>query len=355
MKILYGLCSWGLGHATRSLPVLRRLVAEGHELVIYTTGRALALLERELGQRCKMINGIGYPVPYVSGERGLWVKFALYLPAMLRAVQHEHKQISRIVDEEGVDLLIADQKYGAFHPNRPSFFIGHQLRFLVPYRLAPFELMTEYFQYVFRKKFKKFIVPDYAENDLSGDLSHNLRLFDTDKIAYVGILSDFVPQDVEQDIDYFISISGPEPSRTTFERKVLAQARHLPGRVVAVLGSPERVEKVDHDGIEVYGYAPPPERDILMSRAKMVICRSGYSTLMDLTELGKQALFVPTPGQTEQEYLARYLLGKKNFFYVRQRNMDLVNDVRVAESYPGLRPSTRTAESVETIMKIVFG
>lgn len=355
MRILYGLCSWGIGHATRSLPIVRALVKCGHRVTIYSCDRTLALVQRELGTQCEYIDGVGYPVPYVRGQRGFVVKFASFVPLIAGAILAEHRHTRRIVDERNIDIIVADGKYGLFHDRVPSYLLAHQLRLIAPGRMPLLELLTEYFQYHFHKKFRRYIVPDFEHDSLSGDLAHNLRLFDDAQIRYIGVLSDFKREDAPQDVDYLISVSGPEPSRTTFEEQVLAQVRDLPGRVVMVLGKPEKTELAKRGNIEIYSYAEGRERDMLMNRAKLVVSRSGYSTLMDLAELGKKALFVPTPGQTEQEYLALYHRERGTFYSVPQRTMNLRRDAEIAATYPGVSCPHRTVDSVKKFMEVVLG
>lgn len=355
MRILYGLCSWGLGHATRSLPIIRALVGDGHRVTVYTCDRALAVVRRQMGTQCEYIRGVGYPVPYVRGQHGFVAKFTSFLPLIANAVRLEHRDVRRIVDERNIDIIVGDGKYGLFHDRVPSYFVAHQLRLIAPGRLTILELITEYFQYRFHKKFRRYIVPDYEHNSLSGNLSHNLRLFDDNQIVYIGILSEFRKEDLPLDIDYFISVSGPEPSRTTFEKQVLAQVNNLGGRVIAALGKPEKSEVVRRENVEIHSYVDGKEGSRFMNRAKLVISRSGYSTLMDLAELGKKALLIPTPGQTEQEYLARYHQERGAFCCVPQRTMDLKRDTELAAQYPGVTYPQGTSYSVKKFMETIFG
>lgn len=60
-----------------------------------------------------------------------------------------------------------------------------------------------------------------------------------------------------------------------------------------------------------------------IERSAFIISRSGYTTIMDLVKLGHPALLIPTPGQTEQEYLAKHLLEKKFFNCLLQKDISL--------------------------------
>ncbi len=353
MNILYALCTWGLGHMTRGLPIMRRLVKEGHHLTIYTAHRPLIALKKEFGDKCDYIESVMYPSPY--GKNGAFaVKLSFIMPSIINAMLKEHKQILEISQERHIDLFISDSKYGAFDKKKPSVFIFHQLRYIPPSFLSFLRNKTEKFNYFFRQSFKKFVVPDFEENDgLTGDLSHNLSYFLKDMIEYIGILSDYEKMDVEEDIDYLISLSGREPNRSMLEDKIVSQLHRLKGKIVLVRGTPEETKKIDIPGVEIINYAGKGVRDELMNRAKFVIARSGYSTIMDMVELGKKGLLIPTPGQTEQEYLGEYLAKKGYFYSVKEDEILLSRDVEMAKNYSGFTPPWRTEESVEKFMKLI--
>jgi uncharacterized protein (TIGR00661 family) len=328
-------------------------VNEGHHLIIYTAHRPLIALKEEFGDRCEYIESVMYPSPY--GKNGAFaVKLSFIMPSIINAMLKEHKQILEISEEKKIDLFISDSKYGAFDKKKPSIFIFHQLRYIPPTFLKFLRNKTEKFNYFFRDSFKKFVVPDFRTNGgLTGDLAHNLSYFPEDKIEYIGILSDYEKMNVDEDIDYLISLSGREPNRTMLENRIVSQLHELNGKVVLVRGTPEEVEKLSIPGVEIVNYAGKGVRDELMNRAKFVIARSGYSTIMDIVELGKKGLLIPTPGQTEQEYLSEYLSKKKYFYSVNEDELMLRRDVEKAQEYTGFNPPWRTKESVEKFMKIV--
>jgi len=60
-----------------------------------------------------------------------------------------------------------------------------------------------------------------------------------------------------------------------------------------------------------------------MLETPVIISRSGYSTIMDLVRLNKSAILIPTPGQTEQEYLAKLMMERKWFYAVSQNDFNL--------------------------------
>jgi UDP-N-acetylglucosamine:LPS N-acetylglucosamine transferase len=151
-------------------------------------------------------------------------------------------------------------------------------------------------------------------------------------------------------LDLLVSISGPEPQRTIFEQKILQQIDDVPGKKVVALGKSETLQLIrDTKDLQVYSHIPRREMEKLFNRAKLIVSRPGYSTLMELVELGKPALLVPTPGQTEQISLARYARERNWFYSVDQAKLNLVRDVKIAPQYAGLFKPNVTQWSVRNI------
>jgi len=354
MKVLFAVCSWGLGHATRDLPLIQRMIEAGHNVTVVGTGRSLNLLRKELGKSCRFLDIPDYSSPY--SEKGFLVaKFVGYLPIYIEEIVREHRKIKKLVRKDGYERIISDNRFGVYDSTIPSYFISHQLRFIPPRRVKIFERATEGFNYSFKRNFLKFLVPDDKDNPLSGDLSHNLRFFKDGKVEYLGILSSLRKLEVKEDIDYFISLSGPEPQRTILERKLLKQAPLLKGKVVIALGKPEEYKEEVRGNIRIISFLDREKQEEIMNRAKLVIARPGYTTLMELAFLGKKALLIPTPGQTEQIYLASYHRSKGNFYSVDQDELDLVRDVERAKQYKGISYEEAEESAVDKFMRTVFG
>jgi len=355
MKTLFAVCSWGLGHATRDIPLMRGILKAKHSLTIVASGRSLELLKGELGDRCQYVSISDYSSVYSRKDFSV-AKFLGYFPFYIDEIVKEHIKIKRLVRKEKYERIISDSRFGVYDKKIPSYFIFHQLRFISPARIKLFEMATERFNYSFSKEnFSMFLVPDDKKNLLSGDLSHNLRYFRDDKVEYLGIISDLKKREVKQDIDYFISLSGPEPERTVLEKIILKQASSLKGKVVIALGRPEDQRNRTLNHLRIFGYLGRKKQEEIMNRAKLVITRSGYTTLMELVALNKKALLVPTPGQTEQVYLADYHRKKGNFYSVSQDELNLARDVEIASQYRGLSDEVDTDKAVEIFMKSVFG
>jgi uncharacterized protein (TIGR00661 family) len=356
-RILVSPLSWGLGHATRDLPIIRYFLERGHHVTIAASDRALALLRHEAPE-CEFLELADYPTPY-SATRFFVPKFLAMAPVMIRAMHREARNVRRLLAERHFDLILSDNRFNVCSREVPSFLISHQLRFHAPSALRPFRFVAELFNYFYHRRFRAVIVPDYADpvENLSGRLAHGLWFARRRRIYYAGILSSVRRMDVAEDVDVFISISGPEPQRTELERIVLERVGECPGkRIVVTLGKPE-VKEVRRIGerIMVHGFLDRAGQEEMMNRAKLTVCRSGYTTVMELAELGKKALFIPTPGQTEQEYLARYYARRGWFHSASQYSLDLPRDIARARGMAGLPFRADTRANVEKLYAEVFG
>jgi hypothetical protein len=224
--------------------------------------------------------------------------------------------------------------------------------------LWPFELIAVQMNGFLHEKFRHVIVPDNPPGPLS--LSGKLSRPGTDATAsrayFAGILTGTRRREKRGDLDYLVMISGPEPQRTRLEEILLPQIGDLDGSCTVLLGSPKDPgrERLS-DNCRIIPFATTLEKEILMSTAKMIICRSGYTTVMELAELDKKrAIFIPTPGQTEQEYLSWYYETKNWFPSRSQYDISLAEDVKRAEGYTGFPAMSRTQENVERLYRDVF-
>ncbi len=353
MKIIYGVCSWGLGHATRSLPVLRKLNEENHELSIISHGRSLELLKNELGENINYIDIPDYPMLLSENSRQFLAKSMIYWPKFVVRLRVGWKSLCKILEKQKCDIIISDSRYEIYNRHIPSFFISHQMRIMNPLRIKMFENGSEIFNSFFFKRYAGVIIPDYMDNNLSGDLSHNLHRIDEKKLHYVGVLSDFKKKKVKKDIDYLVSISGPEPQRTFFEEKIMIQINDLKGRVVVTLGKTENMDKYKKKDIEIFSFMDKETRENYLNRSKMVISRSGYSTILDISVTGNKAFMIPTPGQIEQEYLADYHKKRGTFYSVHQNEINLKDDVKHAEKTKGFNRNIDVDRSVNNIIDII--
>ena len=354
LKILFAVASWGLGHATRDLPLITRLLGLGHHVTVVSNARALALLQHELGDRCTFLEWPDLPLTLSTSAPLSYAKFTLSLPLAYRSIVAEKRALDSLLAWNRFDRIISDSRFGVRSSRVASFQIAHGLRFIAPRRSWLVELAMEYTYYRCFGRSTRFAVPDFAVNGLTGDLSHNLRFVQPHRVSYIGLLSRVRRVVLPEDIDCYVSLSGPEPQRSILEDIILKQVYDVPGQVVVSLGKPEQAGRSWTNGrATIHSYVDRYQQEELMNRARLIISRSGYTTMMELAELGKPALLIPTPGQTEQEYLADYHLRRGNYYSVSQAKLDLPRDLDVARRYPGYQPVHRTQASIDRFMELV--
>ncbi|UEC43676.1 MAG: hypothetical protein METHAR1v1_1590017 [Methanothrix sp.] len=354
--VLVSPLNWGLGHASRDVPIIRELLGRGHQVTVASSGNALELLRREFPE-CHFVTFEDYPIPY-SSTRFFLPKFTAYLPLMMKALLDERRNFSRILSKGSYQMIISDNRMGVYSRDIPSFFMTHQLRFSVPAYIWPVEILSLYVNGLIHSKFDGVIVPDNEPGaaTLSGKLSRSFLAMTNGRAYYSGILCSPEKMDVREDLDYLVIISGPEPQRTKLEEILLPQVGDLPGRKVVLLGSPlDRSVKRPDDGTVVHSYVPDREKVELLNRARFVISRSGYTTMMEVAELEKRhGLFVPTPGQTEQEYLSRYYRNQGWFLSRSQYRLNLAEDVEEAMEFSGFPRMRKTGENVRRLYEELF-
>jgi uncharacterized protein (TIGR00661 family) len=352
-KVLFSILNMGLGHATRSLPIIIKLLDLNWEVFLASSGRSLTFLSREI-KNATFIELPDYGLYY--SEKGVQIGGILIkAPRLLKKICMEHKLTEALVKRKQIDLVISDHRYGCYSYRAPSFFISHQLRFIAPKSIRHLEFLGVFFNRIFHRKFTGIIVPDTRINHeglLSGKLSYSTN---QEKYFYPGTLSSIQrDESSEVDIDLFISISGPEPQRTVMERIVRSQVQNLSGSTIVSLGIPES-QFVESPGpnLTIHHHLRRSEMESLMNRSRLIITRAGYSTIMELAELGKKALLIPTPGQTEQIYLSQRLQNLGYFYLVPQEEVSLQRDISIAKGYPGIKNHFSTSQTLVNILDIL--
>ncbi len=344
-KVLICVLNWGLGHATRCIPIIRELQSQNAELALASDGRALDLLKEEF-PNLETFDLPAYNVTYRTGN--MFLNIAPQLPKILRAVILEKKTIKELVKKHQFDCIISDNRFGCFVENVPSIFMTHQLRIKMPFFLL--ENFIAFFNQSFIRKFDQCWVPDRIGNpNLSGSLSHGVKNL---KSKFVGVLSRMKPMKTSPLYDVLIVLSGPEPQRTYLEDILTEQALASDKKILIVQGKTERKSHVFlNETTEVLSYLTSEKLNEVMCASKVVISRSGYSTVMDLAILGKKAILIPTPGQTEQEYLAANLKRDKVFYSEEQSNFNLENALQAAEKYTGFGNEFGDNEDLKKLIK----
>lgn len=348
MKILFGIFDWGLGHATRDIPLITELL-KNSEVHIISTGRALKLVKGYFGEKCTYYDVPSVYSPYTRTPF-FKTKCVFASPRILMSLRRARQESKKIIDQ-GFDKVISDCRYDVYDSPDNSYLINHQLRFSVPFGT---ERAVEKWLDLRMDKYKCVIVPDFEQNSLSGRLSHDLRYISKDRIHYIGILSHIRRKEVPEDIDYLISLSGPEPQVSILYKKIMSQSNQLDGKVVIAGGNPDDARKFNHGNFLFYSFLNAQQQQEMMNRAKFIIGRPGYTMVMELAELNKKrALFLPTPGQSEQEYLADYFEKQQYFHHVSQYWLNLKEAIDRSKGFKGFTPAWRTEQSVKNFIDVV--
>ncbi len=332
-RILVCPLDWGLGHATRCIPVIHELQKQGAEVVIAADKRPLELLKQEFPQ-LQFIVFPGYEIAYPENG-SMIMKMAFSIPKILKKISEEKKFLKEIVRKGKIDGVISDNRYGLGITEVPTVLMLHQLMIKSPFGESMLHKIT--MNYV--KQFSFCWVPDFpGENNLSGDLAHKYAL--PKNARFVGALSRFSSfsknEKTEKKYDLLVIISGPEPQRTVFEKMTLQQVSKLEKKTLVVLGKPENTAKTQTFGnAEIISHLNAQELFATISASELVLTRPGYSTIMDLAVMKKKAIFVPTPGQTEQEYLGRMYNNKKMHLCVKQTELKIENAIADVNSLKG--------------------
>lgn len=331
------------------------MTGAGHSVTVVASGASLRLLQAELGASCEFIEFPGMRVPLGASPFRFYFKYTVTLPVIWLDTLRQHVQLDGLLAAGRFDVLVSDNRYAAWSRKLPSYLIAHGLRFIAPGRRHVLELGLERFNARWFRPYRRILVPDFERDGLSGDLSHGLRFYPGDRVRYLGLLSSIGRQDLEPTLDVFVSISGPEPQRTILERTMLRQLASVRVRGLVALGRPGMPQRGQANGWEIAGYLGRREQAEALNRCRLAVVRAGYSTIMELTELGKPAVLIPTPGQTEQEYVTEYLSARGHFFAADQSSLDLAAAAASGAPPKPYQAAHLTATSVQRFLEEVLG
>ena len=321
-NILIAPLNWGLGHATRCMPLINALLDRGIHPIIASDGAALSLLRKEY-PNLTTVELPAYNIQY-SGNN-MMLTMGAQLPKIAKAIFSEQRAIKKIVQTHQVDIIISDNRYGVFHADCRSIFMTHQLNIKVPNSIL--ENIVASFNHRLIRRFNECWVPDYAiAPRLAGTLSEDPGL---PIVKYTGPLSRMKKATLPIAYKVVIVLSGPEPQRTNLEKILIDQLVDYSDKVCFVRGvvSDAIPPVIGNKNITILNYLTTVKLNQVLNSSEIVICRSGYSSLMDLVKLNKRAILIPTPGQTEQEYLADYLSKTGGFIMATQKDFNLKNSL----------------------------
>lgn len=329
---------WGLGHATRMVPVIELLLKAQARVIIAADKRPLSFLKRRFPE-CDFEQLPGYQPRYP--KKGLLMPFMLMVsyPGMMFAAHKSRKLLSEIAQRYQADIIISDNRYELSIPGIYSVFITHQLHIQTYGWQKIFGPFIDLSIRKYLNKYHEVWIPDFkGEQNLSGILAHP-TIHIKPKQTYIGLLSRFASLEKvtkKNRYDIVIILSGPEPQRTLLETKLIRQAKNLKKLTLILQGKPEESQDVQMDHIRLISHADDRLMASYILGADLVVSRPGYSTLMDLAFLQKQAAFIPTPGQTEQEYLAKELTKNKFAYCDNQRDFSLQKAYTLRDQFTGL-------------------
>lgn len=322
--------NWGLGHATRCVPIIRGLLESGDNVIIAADKAPLAFLKKEF-PNLEFIELPGFEPLYSKGNSQVF-QLLKSIPNALINFNKEHKALEKIVDDHKIDLVISDNRFGCWSKKVHSIYITHQLHIQAPKPFRWTQGILNKLHNIYIKKYDELWIPDIENTpSLSGILSHpaDVKI----KTKYIGFLSRFSEiKDEEKSIDYLVILSGPEPQRTILENIIIKQANDTDETIVILRAKPNEENLPDNipNNVTIFNHVDDDKFTKLVSKSDKIICRGGYSSLMDLITLNRNAYLIPTPGQTEQEYLAKHLTEKGLFNYCNQKDFKL-KDVKIPE------------------------
>ncbi len=329
--VLVAPLDWGLGHATRCIPLIHALTDMGYRVLIASDGPQEKLLKKEFPHH-SFLKLPGYKIQY-SRSRG-WLPFKIIqqLPALLRIIQREHRWLQTVIEQYKIDLVIADNRYGLWTNKIPSVFITHQLT--IKARYGWLEKLIQKINYRYINRFTACWVPDMKEHDgLAGVLSHPIKK-PRIPVAYLGLLTRFQVKETNTKKHITVLLSGPEPQRTLLEEKIIEQAEQIQQPITLVRGLPNTEEKPALSSfIQHFNHLETKELENLLQQSELVIVRSGYTSLMELMQLKVKTILVPTPGQTEQEYLANVLKEKGYAVHMKQELFNLSEAIALSRAH----------------------
>lgn len=331
-RILVAPLNWGLGHATRCIPIIRQLLKQDYEPVLASDGQSLQLLKQEFPE----LTAIELPSYHIRyAQKGFWLKLKLMSLSfrILKSIRKEQRVLKKIIEQENLSGIISDNRLGMFTKEIPCVYLTHQVQVLSG---ATTFLSSKLHQH-FLQKYTECWVPDFKEGEtLSGKMGHPQKANEFN-LKYIGPLSRFQQKTSEEVYKILVVLSGPEPQRSILEEKLLHSFQNYDrGKVLFIRGKvAEKVRKTIRGKLTIYNYLNSQVLEKAMNQSELIIARSGYTSVMDVAKLQKKVFFIPTPGQTEQLYLAKRFEKMKLAPYCLQEQFSLKHLEKI-DNYRGL-------------------
>lgn len=332
-RILIAPLNWGLGHATRCIPIIHELIKHEYEPIIASDGSSLLLLKKEFPELIHL-ELPSYNIEYSEQGQSLKWKLIKNIPSIFKTIKVEKEATEQIIKKYHISGIISDNRLGVYNKQIPSVYITHQLRVLSGNTTW---FTSKIHQYII-KRFDVCWIPDAKdEPNFTGRLGHIKHA--PIPLKYIGATSRFKKNKLPLANDLLVLLSGPEPQRALLEKKLLNELKAFNGKIVFVKGIIEDQQtKIIKNQFTIYNFMQSNELEKSVNESKLVIARSGYTSIMDLAKLGKRSFFIPTPGQFEQDYLAKRLKQLRIAPYCIQDSFTISN-LNEVEDFKGLGSS----------------
>ena len=330
-RILVAPLDWGLGHAARCIPIIKELIQQEAEVIVFGSPHLLNYIKKHF-PHLEQIRSNEQEIHYAK-HLPAWLKILLQANKINKNIKLEYTNLQSLIKTHQIDGVISDNRYGLNSKLIPCVFITHQLNPRVPRAFGFLRKLIQHKVTAWASHFEEIWIPDLSgSHSLSADLS--IAKSKNSQHKHLGILSRFSSDQIVQSKPngYLAIISGPEPQRTIFFQELLRIEKSLSlGMTFIIDKLPEEVSSDETRNMRIL--VQPNDHEFLkeISNAQQIVCRSGYSSLMDLIRLKRTALFIPTPGQTEQEYLAS-ISRKWGFGFRKQSDLKEIKSIEDWES-----------------------
>lgn len=340
---------WGLGHATRCMPVINALQQQGAEVIIAGSGVSLQLLKQQF-TALKSFELSPYNPYYPADTNMVWA-MAGQLPKFIKAISAEQRETEEIVKREKVDIVISDNRYGCYTKAAKCYIIAHQLNILMPAGWQWMEGAVNRFNHAQLRNFDGVWCPANDATFPHRLLQGHERL----NATFIGFLSRMQSITAEKKYAVTAICSGPEPQRGLLEQELTRQLSALNVPAMLVAGRVQKGQKSAVKGkLAIVNYMAGEELNKLIAESAVIVARSGYSTVMDLMRTGSKAILIPTPGQTEQEYIAAELMAQGVAYTIPQKDMDIQKALKECDKYKGFSKFAAANELLTRAVKDIL-
>ncbi len=351
-KVLVSPLDWGLGHTTRCITIVRILIDNDVPVIVACNTEQKFLLQQEF-KNIEFLPLVGYNITYSKNKLLLPIKLLFQLPKIFLSIQREHRWLQKTIEKHQIDLVISDNRYGLYSRKIPCVFITHQLTIKAPFNWL--EILLQKINYRHINRFTQCWIPDFeGEKNIAGVLSHPKRLPSV-PVHYIGPLARFVKNNnAHIRYQFCIILSGPEPQRTILEDTILQQLATISIKCLFVRGKLNAAPiTVTNSNVIIENHLNGTNLQTAIQASEFVITRSGYTSVMELLSLQKKCILIPTPGQTEQEYLAKQLMKQKWAWCIDQKDFNLIDSLEQASNFSYCLPDISTDLLGDVIKKFL--